>query len=221
MLSVLALGTVAVVTGRTIGNTLATIAQHDPTGLTNILPFGANFRYYSVTGSVPRADPATYRLVVSGLVDTPKSYSLTDLAALPQTDLVRDFQCVTGWRVPKVPWGGVRLSDLLAASGVKADGKALRLVSFDGTYTESLTLAQAGNPDMLVALRMLGGSVSHDHGGPVRLYTAPMYGYKSIKWLSEIQVVDSVQPGYWENYGYDVDAWVGSSNGRHDDVPTA
>jgi DMSO/TMAO reductase YedYZ molybdopterin-dependent catalytic subunit len=47
-----------------------------------------------------------------------------------------------------------------------------------------------------------------------------MYGYKSIKWLSEIQVVDAVHPGYWEGYGYDVDAWVGKSNGRNGDVPT-
>lgn len=220
VLSVLALGAAGVVTGKTISNTLATIAQYDPTGLTNILPFGDNFRYYSVTGRVPAADPATYRLGVTGLVDTELHYSLTDLAVLPQTDLVADFQCVTGWRVPKVPWRGVRLSEILAASGVKPQAKALRFVSFDGTYTESLTLDQARNPDMIVALRMLNGPVTHDHGGPVRLYAAPMYGYKSIKWLSEIQLVDAVEPGYWEGYGYAIDGWVGKSNGR-DDAPTA
>ena len=54
------------------------------------------------------------------------------------------------------------------------------------------------------------------HGGPVRLYVAPMYGYKSIKWLSHIEVVDRVDPGYWENQGYDVEGWVGKSNGRND-----
>jgi DMSO/TMAO reductase YedYZ molybdopterin-dependent catalytic subunit len=48
---------------------------------------------------------------------------------------------------------------------------------------------------------------------------APMYGYKSIKWLDRIEVVDHVIPGYWEENGYDVDGWVGRSNGR-DDVPT-
>ncbi len=79
---------------------------------------------------------------------------------------------------------------MLARLGSRVHAKALRFVSFDGTYTESLTLDQAQNPDMLIALKMLGGPVSHDHGGPVRLYAAPMYGYKSIKWLSEIQVVD-------------------------------
>ena len=219
VLSILALGAVGVMTGRTISDGLAKIAAHDPTGLLNILPFGDNFRYYSVTGSVPVANSVTYRLSVTGLVDTEQHYSLTDLAALPQTDIVADFQCVTGWRVLGVPWSGVRLSTILAAAGVKAEAKALRFVSFDGVYTESLTLDQARDPDMIVALRMLNAPVTHDHGGPVRLYAAPMYGYKSIKWLSEIQVVDRVEPGYWEGFGYAVNGWVGASNGRND-APT-
>jgi DMSO/TMAO reductase YedYZ molybdopterin-dependent catalytic subunit len=46
-----------------------------------------------------------------------------------------------------------------------------------------------------------------------------MYGYKSCKWLGTIEVVDAVHPGYWERRGYDVDAWVGHSNGRND-APT-
>ena len=219
VLSILALGAVGVMTGRTISDGLAKIAAHDPTGLLNVLPFGDNFRYYSVTGSVPAANPVTYRLSVTGLVETEQHYSLTDLAALPQTDIVADFQCVTGWRVLGVPWSGVRLSTILAAAGVKAEAQALRFVSFDGVYTESLTLDQARDPDMIVALRMLNAPVTHDHGGPVRLYAAPMYGYKSIKWLSEIQVVDRVEPGYWEGFGYAVNGWVGASNGR-DDAPT-
>jgi len=44
-----------------------------------------------------------------------------------------------------------------------------------------------------------------------------MYGYKSLKWLSGIEVVNTVVPGYWEQRGYDIDAWVGASNGRNDE----
>ncbi len=217
VLSVLALGAVGVVTGSTISDTLAKLAQHDPTGLLNILPFGDNFRYYSVTGSVPVANPATYRLGVTGLVDTEQHYSLTDLAALPQTDITADFQCVTGWRVPDVHWTGVRLLDLLNAAGVQTGGKALRFESFDGLYTESLTLAEAYGSDVMVAYELGGKPLSREHGGPARLYVAPMYGYKSIKWLSHVEVVDRVEPGYWETVGnYDVEAWVGRSNGRND-----
>ena len=68
---------------------------------------------------------------------------------------------------------------------------------------------------------MLGAPVSRDHGGPVRLYVAPMYGYKSCKWLGGITLANKVTPGYWEDEGYDVDAWVGKSNGRDDDAPTS
>jgi DMSO/TMAO reductase YedYZ molybdopterin-dependent catalytic subunit len=89
----------------------------------------------------------------------------------------------------------------------------VRFTSFDGEYTESLTLEQARRRDVIVATSMLGGPVSHDHGGPVRMYVAPMYGYKSTKWLGGIELVDKVRPGYWETRGYDVDGWVGHSNG--------
>ena len=69
---------------------------------------------------------------------------------------------------------------------------------------------------LVVALRMLDAPVTHDHGGPVRLYVAPMYGYKSLKWLSGIELTREVVPGYWEDRGYSVDGWVGGSNGRSD-----
>ena len=85
----------------------------------------------------------------------------------------------------------------------------MRFTSFDGTYTESLTLDQARRPDVIVAYQIDGKPIATEHGGPVRLYVAPMYGYKSCKWLDGIEVTDQVEPGYWEQFGYDVDAWVG------------
>jgi len=198
---------------------LGAAADKDPTGLTGLLPNGGGFRYYSVTSSVPRKNADTYTLKIDGLVDRPASYTLAELRALPQTRIVRDVQCVTGWRVPKTPFEGVRLSQLLDAAGVRSSAGAIRFTCFDGAYTESLTLDQARRADVLVALRMQDKPVSHSHGGPVRLYVAPMYFYKSAKWLSGITVTKDVRPGYWEERGYDVDAWVGKSNGR-DDAPT-
>ena len=222
-LGLLALGAAGVVTGRAVQDGLARvlgpIENRDPTGLVSLIPLVGTFRFYSVTGSVPAATASDYRLTVSGLVDRRSSYTLADLRAMPQTTLVRDFQCVTGWRVPEVHWSGVRLSDLLDAAAVSSDATAVRFRSFDGTYSESLTLDQAQRADVIVALRMLGRDITHDHGGPVRLYVAGMYGYKSIKWLSDIEVTARVEPGYWEHLGYDVDGWVGRSNGR-DDEPT-
>ncbi len=198
---------------------LGAASQVDPTGIVNTLPNGGGFRFYNVAASVPTKTAATYRLKIDGLVERPRTYTLADLEALPQTRTDLDVQCVTGWRVPKVPFQGVRVSDLLDAAGVKTQGRALRFTCFDGTYSESLTLTQARRNDVLVALRMQGKRITKDHGGPVRLYVAPMYFYKSAKWLSGISVTDKVEPGYWEEYGYDVDGWVGRSNGR-DDAPT-
>lgn len=220
-LGTLALGALGVAAAPTLQRGLegflGGVADRDPTGLTGLLPNGGGFRYYSVASSVPHRTAADYRLTIDGLVDRPRGYTLADLRALPQTRLVRDVQCVTGWRVPGTPFEGVRLSALLDAAGVHRSARALRFTCFDGTYTESLTLDQARRPDVLVALRMRDEDMGHDHGGPVRLYVAPMYFYKSAKWLSGITVTDRVRPGYWENLGYDVDAWVGRSNGRTDE----
>ncbi|MDQ0841764.1 DMSO/TMAO reductase YedYZ molybdopterin-dependent catalytic subunit [Streptomyces sp. V1I6] len=198
---------------------LGAAADKDPTGLTGLLPNGGGFRYYSVASSVPRRTAETYRLTVDGLVRKPATYTLADLRAMRQTRIVRDVQCVTGWRVPDTPFEGVKLSQLLDAAGVRPEARAIRFTCFDGTYSESLTLTQARRDDVLVALRMQDEPLSHSHGGPVRLYVAPMYFYKSAKWLSGITVTSSVRPGYWEERGYDVDAWVGRSNGRTD-TPT-
>lgn len=221
ILGMLAAGGVGVLIGAraqdAISSALAPITERDPTGLTGLLPSGGGWRYYSVTGNQPHRDENSYRLTVGGMVQTPTELTLADLRSLPQTGLTKDFQCVTGWRVREVPWSGVLLRDLLARVEPAAQATALRLVSFDGAYTESLTLEQANRPDVLIALQMYGKSVTRAHGGPVRLYVAPMYGYKSLKWLGGIEVTDRVIPGYWEERGYDVDAWIGQSNGRDDE----
>lgn len=224
VLGLLGVGALGIVGGSRLqaglSSALGPIENRDPTGVVSLLPLGNSFRYYSVTGGAPQRDATNYRLTVSGLVRQRGVHTLGDLQGMPQTAVVRDFQCVTGWRVPAVHWAGVQLGHLIDLAGPTADAKAVRLTSFDGTYTESLTLEQARRPDVLVALQMLGAPVTHDHGGPVRLYVAPMYGYKSLKWLSGIQLTSDVVPGYWENNGYSVDGWVGSSNGRSD-APTS
>lgn len=187
---------------------LAKASQEDPTGLSGLLPNPGGFRYYSIVGSVPRKDDSTYELRLDGLVDRARTYTLADLRALPQTRVVHDVQCTDGWRVEKTPFEGVRLADLLDDAGVGSTGKALRFTCFDGAYSESLTIEQARRSDVLIALRMQDAPITHDHGGPVRLYVAPMYFYKSAKWLSGISVTDRVIPGYWEERGYDVDGWL-------------
>lgn len=187
---------------------LATASQADSTGLTGLLPNPGGFRYYSVVGSVPRKNETNYALTVGGLVEKPKTYTLADLRAMPQTRVVADVLCTDGWRVDDTPFGGVKLADILDASEVRSSGAAVHFTCFDGAYTESLTLEQARRSDVLVALNMQDKPLTHEHGGPVRLYVAPMYFYKSAKWLSGISVTDEVVPGFWEERGYAIDGWL-------------
>ena len=220
VLGLLAAGTVGVLAGARIQSWLedavAPVVSKDGTGLSSLLPIG-RFRIYTVTGGLPSLDKADYTLKVRGLVDTETTFTYADLRAMTPTSLTRDFQCVTGWRVSDVDWRGVKLADVLDAVGVTDDAEAVRFYSFDGAYSESLTLEQARRNDVILAYELEGKELSAAHGGPVRLYVAPMYGYKSIKWLGGIELVKKVVPGYWEQRGYDVDAWVGRSNGRDDE----
>jgi DMSO/TMAO reductase YedYZ molybdopterin-dependent catalytic subunit len=217
ILGLIALAGAGVVAGGSIQDALAKVMAplelRDPTGLLSLIPVGDSFRFYSVTSAVPTKNAQTYRLAVDGMVAHTASYTLADLQAMPQTSLVRDFQCITGWHVPQVQWSGVRLSTLLDRAAPAAGATAVRFRSFDGTNTEGLTQEQARLDDVIVALQMLGAPVTHDHGGPVRMYVAPMYGYKSTKWLSGIELTPTVEPGYWEHRGYPVDGFIDPSQG--------
>ena len=183
-----------------------------PSAVSSIVPT-SGWRIYTVGSSMPTYDPATYRLEVTGLVGAPTSYSLADLKAMPRAEQVSDFHCVTGWSVTGVRWAGVRIADLLESAGAKANVAALYFVSAEDPYADSLTLDQALLPDVMLAYEMDGGPISRPHGAPVRLVMPEMYGYKSVKWVKQIDLGVAAQPGYWEQNGYDADAWLGNSNG--------
>ena len=65
----------------------------------------------------------------------------------------------------------------------------------------------------MLAHHMDDAPLTRAHGAPVRLVIPEMYGYKNVKWLTRIELVPKLVPGFWEVNGYDVDAWVGRSNG--------
>jgi DMSO/TMAO reductase YedYZ molybdopterin-dependent catalytic subunit len=162
---------------------------------------------------MPVFDRATWRLKIGGLVEQPLSLSYDELRALPRVDQVSTFHCVTGWTVDKVHWGGVRLNDVLDRARPQAAGHALRFVSMEVPYVDYLTRRQASLHDVMLAYEMDGKPLPQEHGAPVRLIIPEMYGYKNVKWLHGIEVVRRAGSGYWENLGYDRDAWVGRSNG--------
>jgi len=183
-----------------------------PRSVSSIVPT-SGWRIYTVGDSMPNPDPVTFRLTIRGLVDTPATLSLADLKAMPRADQVSDFHCVTGWSVNGVRWGGVRIGDLLDHVGARKSAQGLRFVSAELPYDDSLTVEQALLPDVMLAYEMDGAPISRPHGAPLRLVMPKMYGYKSVKWVQHIEVQAAPQPGFWEQHGYDANAWIGKSNG--------
>ncbi|HET7572588.1 MAG TPA: molybdopterin-dependent oxidoreductase [Gaiellaceae bacterium] len=172
------------------------------------------WRIYTVANTMPTFDPDTWRLGVGGLVRQPMSIDYDQLRSLPRHEQISDFHCVTGWTVEHVHWAGVRLSDFLERVAPLPEAHGVEFVSAEKPYVDSLTLPQARLRRVMLAYEMDGRPLSREHGAPLRLVIPQMYGYKGVKWISQINLVTKPQPGYWEQLGYDVDAWVGRSNNR-------
>jgi DMSO/TMAO reductase YedYZ molybdopterin-dependent catalytic subunit len=212
-LATVAAGVTSLYWGKAAWDNVSGIISPVASALAPILPSGG-WRIYTISGHMPVFDPATWRLKIGGLVEQPVSLSYDELRALPHVEQVSTFHCVTGWTVKDVHWGGVRMNDVLNAAKPLAAGQALRFVSMEVPYVDYLTLPQAELHDVMLAYEMDGQPLPREHGAPVRLIIPEMYGYKNVKWLQEIDVVQQAESGYWENLGYDQDAWVGRSNGN-------
>jgi DMSO/TMAO reductase YedYZ molybdopterin-dependent catalytic subunit len=209
-LAVTAVGVSSLLWGRPVWHAVSGATQPFKDLAPGLFP---GWRIYTVASTMPRFDPVTWRLRIDGLVDEPLSLSYAQLRALPRSEQVSTFHCVTGWTVSNVRWGGVRFHDLLAAARPTSAARALTFTSAEQPYTDSLTLAQAELRDAMLAYEMDGKPLSRPHGAPVRVVIPDMYGYKNVKWVERITVTDQAETGYWEQRGYDTDAWVGRSNG--------
>ena len=210
-LATVAGGLSSLVWGRTAWSRVSGAVAPVADSVAPFLPSG--WRIYTVSGRMPGFDPASWRLEVGGLVETPLSLGWDEWRALPRAEQISTFHCVTGWTVTNVHWGGVRLGDLLARARPRAGAGGLAFVSAEVPYVDSLTLGQARLPDVLLADELDGKPLPQEHGAPLRLVVPEMYGYKSVKWLRRIDLVAHAGDGYWEQLGYDRDAWVGRSNG--------
>jgi DMSO/TMAO reductase YedYZ molybdopterin-dependent catalytic subunit len=112
-----------------------------------------------------------------------------------------------------VHWRGVRFADLLAPAQPSVEARVLTFTSAEKPYVDTLTLEQAHLADVMLAYEMDGKPLAREHGAPVRVVIPDMYGYKGVKWVERITLGVDAEPGYWEQRGYDLDAWVGRSNG--------
>jgi len=212
-LGVTAVGLSSLLWGRAAWRAIGGVAQPLEAALPPAL-FPKGWRIYTVASHMPVFDPATWRLRIDGLVGTPHELTYGDLRALPSAEQVSTFHCVTGWTVSNVHWRGVRFDDLLASAGLHPEARVLTFTSAERPYVDTLTLDQARLPDAMLAYQMDGVPLAREHGAPVRVVLPDMYGYKGVKWVERITLGAVAEPGYWEQRGYDTDAWVGRSNGN-------
>ena len=131
---------------------------------------------------------------------------------MPQTAEITRHDCVEGWSVIG-KWSGVQLATIVAMAQPKTNARYVIFRCFDkdessAEYYESLDLTQAAHPQTMLALELNGAPIDPDHGAPVRLRIPTQLGYKSAKWVRQIELA-SAKPGtggYWEDQGYE---WYG------------
>jgi DMSO/TMAO reductase YedYZ molybdopterin-dependent catalytic subunit len=141
---------------------------------------------------------------VTGLVERPLSLTLGQALALPPASKVVTLHCVEGWSV-KVLWEGIRLGALLDSAGVDSTANTVIFRAVDG-YSTSLPLATVRDRDLVLAHRMNGVVLPRERGYPLQLVAEDKWGYKWIKWLTEVEVsADTSFRGYWEKFGYSHD----------------
>lgn len=133
-----------------------------------------------------------WRLPVDGLVARPASFSLADLKGFPSHTQITHQACEEGWSFI-AEWTGVPLSYVLNMVGVRPEANYVVFFPFD-TNWDSLDMPDAWHPQTLLAYAMNGQELPAPHGAPVRLRVPRQLGYKSVKYLASIQVVDSLKP---------------------------
>ncbi len=171
------------------------------------------WRIYAVNPPMPVFDPASYKLELGGIVDNARTLTWDEVAALPTELQVSDFHCVTGWSVNGVQWQGIRPRTIVDLCRPTAVTTHVTFFSSEHPYMDQLTLDQFLEADVMLATGMDGRPVPRAHGAPLRLVVPRMYGYKGVKWVNAIRFDPGPVFGYWEQRGYDIDAWVGDSNG--------
>jgi len=160
-----------------------------------------DFRENSIKGP-QQVDIESYKLKVSGLVENPKEYIYDEVINNHQSyEKVVTLDCVEGWSVT-ILWKGLLVKDLLAEAKPLSNAKVVIFHAYDG-YTTSLPLDYIVNNDILIAYMMNGVTIPPERGFPFELVAESKWGYKWIKWITEIELSDDVNyKGYWEQRGY-------------------
>ena len=159
------------------------------------------FRENSIKGP-QQVDVESYRLKVSGLVEDTGAYTYDEVINNYQNyEKVVTLDCVEGWSVT-ILWKGLLIKDLLAEAKPLSNARVVIFHAYDG-YTTSLPIEYIMDNDILIAYKMNDVVLPPERGFPFGLVAESKWGYKWIKWITEIELSDDVNyRGYWEQRGY-------------------
>jgi DMSO/TMAO reductase YedYZ molybdopterin-dependent catalytic subunit len=160
-----------------------------------------DFRENSIKGP-QYVDVNDYQLEVTGLVANAQSYSYDYvLDSFPGYKKVVTLYCVEGWDA-KILWEGVLVTDVLAEAEPSPQANTVIFRAYDG-YTTSLPLDYIADNDILMAYKVNEVTLPPERGFPFALVAEEKWGYKWIKWITEIELSDDEDyQGYWEERGY-------------------
>jgi len=157
---------------------------------------------------------------VEGLVNKPKVFDLDELLKFQQEERIYRLRCVEGWSMV-IPWTGFPLNKLLEKVEPTAAAKYVAFQTLldpkrmpyqntgvlDWPYVEGLRLDEAMHPLTILATGLYGETLPPQDGAPIRLVVPWKYGFKSIKSVVKITLVDSEPPSTWniqapDEYGF-------------------
>jgi len=159
---------------------------------------------------------ADWRLMVDGLVDRPRHFSLAELKSLPARTQITRHDCVEGWSAIG-KWTGVPLHEILRRVQPRPEARYVVFHCADPMqpggqepYYESIDMFDAYHVQTILAYALNDEPLPIKNGAPIRVRVERQLGYKMAKYIMRIQVTDRYddirggQGGYWEDRGY---AW--------------
>ena len=166
-----------------------------------------DFRENSIKGP-QQIKESTYSLTITGLVNQTIEFSYDEIInEFQKYQKVTTLHCVEGWSVT-ILWEGFLLEEILEKAEISSDSEVVIFYAYDG-YSTSLPLDYIRNQEIILAYKMNELILPPERGFPFQLVAESKYGYKWIKWITEIELSNDLSyKGYWETRGFSNDASI-------------